>query len=63
MNVMAALTNLPARSASRATRYVVTVKGEAAFTVLVHRGSVPRRRIATMLARTDDVISIVKDRG
>jgi len=38
------------RPAVRATRFVVKVKGEPEFTVLVHRGSVPRERIAISLA-------------
>lgn len=49
------------KPASRATRYLVKVVDEPAFTVLVHRGSVPREKIGTMVALHEVVEYICKE--
>lgn len=57
---LAKVSNSPAR---HAIRYAVKVKGESEFVVLVHRGSVPREKIGSMIAMHESVEYIRAERA
>ena len=63
MNAADALDTLPATPARRGVRYLVTMTNGETFTVLVLRGMVPRERVASQLAETEQVRSIERTTG
>lgn len=63
MTAQTAIATLPARPAARAVRFVIHLKGGESFTVLCHRGSVPRERVGAMLGATEIVTRIERERA